>query len=113
MLRCLNFLHANRVWHRDFKPENLLIGNTKKLKVTDLGLALNPTYTSRPLCPQVVSLTYRAPELLLGSRKYDEGIDIWAVGCVLAEMLTSKILFAGKNEEEQLYCIFQLLGAPS
>ena len=82
----LEYLHSKNIIHRDLKPSNLLYNNEGVLKICDLGLArkYNP---SKCLTPVVVTLWYRAPELLLGLERYTKAIDIWSVGCIFAELL--------------------------
>jgi cell division cycle 2-like len=109
----VEYLHANWILHRDLKTSNLLLNNRGDLKIADFGMA---RYTSRPrpkLTQLVVTLWYRAPELLLGVEDYDSEIDIWSVGCIFAELLTREPLFFGKNEVDQLSRIFALLGTPT
>jgi len=109
----ISFCHIHRVLHRDLKPQNLLIDSKGLLKLADFGLARAfsiplPVYTH-----EVVTLWYRAPEVLLGSKKYSTPLDIWSVGCIFAEMVTKNPLFPGDSEIDELYKIFQLLGTPN
>lgn len=106
MVKACQHMHAKGVMHRDIKPENLLLSRNGVLKVCDLGSSryLN---NSNPLSEYVSTRWYRAPELLV-SHSYDEGIDIWAVGCIFCEMLTGKPLFAGKNEIDMLGIILKM-----
>lgn len=107
------YLHANWIMHRDLKTSNLLLNNRGEIKVADFGMA---RYTGNPapkLTQLVVTLWYRAPELLLGAEAYGFEIDIWSVGCIFAELLTKEPLLAGKNEVDQLSQIFALLGTPT
>jgi cell division cycle 2-like len=109
----VEYLHTNWILHRDLKTSNLLLNNRGELKIADFGMA---RYTSSPppkLTQVVVTLWYRAPELLLGAREYDYEIDIWSIGCIFAELLTNKPLFQGKNEVDQLSKILGLLGTPT
>ncbi|XP_025032672.1 cyclin-dependent kinase 20 isoform X2 [Python bivittatus] len=98
----------------DLKPANLLISSTGQLKIADFGLAR--VFTSdgeRLYSHQVATRWYRAPELLYGARKYDEGVDLWAVGCIFAELLNNSPLFPGENDIEQLCCVLRVLGTPN
>jgi len=107
------YLHANWIIHRDLKTSNLLLNNRGEIKLADFGMA---RYISSPppkLTQLVVTLWYRAPELLLGAEEYGFEIDIWSIGCIFAELLTREPVFQGKNEVSQLSAIFGLLGTPS
>ena len=109
----IEYLHAHWILHRDLKSSNLLLNNRGELKIADFGMA---RYTGDPppkLTQLVVTLWYRAPELLLGTERYHTEIDIWSIGCIFAELLTKEPLFQGKNEVDQLSKIFALLGTPT
>ena len=113
IISATTYLHANWILHRDLKTSNLLMNNRGELKIADFGMA---RYTGDPppkLTQLVVTLWYRAPELLLGTDKYGEEIDIWSIGCIFAELLTREPLFQGRNEVDQLSKIFALLGTPT
>ena len=111
MLEGLRYLHKNNVIHRDIKGANLLISHEGVLKLADFGLARETANPGREnLTNRVVTLWYRAPELLLGETKYSGKIDIWSVGCVLAEMMIGRPLFPGNKEAEQMVKIYQTLG---
>mmetsp|Transcript_1109 Transcript_1109/g.3390 ORF Transcript_1109/g.3390 Transcript_1109/m.3390 type:complete len:473 (-) Transcript_1109:177-1595(-) len=108
----LHYCHVNHVIHRDIKPPNILVHlDTTTLKLADFGLA-RPLSHSRPLTPKVISLWYRPPELLMGSKDYDVSVDIWSFGCILSEMATGKALFPGDSEIATLVKIFRLRGVP-
>lgn len=107
------YLHSNWIIHRDLKTSNVLLNNRGQIKLADFGMA---RYTSNPpprLTQLVVTLWYRAPELLLGAEEYGFEIDVWSLGCIFAELLTREPLFQGKNEVGQLSAIFNLLGTPT
>jgi len=109
----LEFCHARRIIHRDLKPQNLLIHQGVTLKIADFGLARAlmlpvPQYTH-----EVVTVWYRPLEILLGSRLYSLPVDIWGVGCIMAEMATSQPLFTGDSEIDTAFKIFQKLGTPT
>ncbi|KAL1837395.1 hypothetical protein VTJ49DRAFT_3935 [Mycothermus thermophilus] len=110
----LAYLHDHFILHRDLKTSNLLLNNRGRLKIADFGMA---RYVSDPppanLTPLVVTLWYRAPELLLGETRYGPAIDMWSAGCVFGEMLTREPLLQGRNEVDQLTKIFELCGTPS
>jgi cyclin-dependent kinase 7 len=105
----LEFLHDNWILHRDLKPNNLLINSKGVLKIGDFGLAKAYGSPSRPYTHMVVTRWYRAPELLFGARFYSTGIDIWAVGCILAELLLRLPFMAGETDLDQLAKIFQVV----
>lgn len=113
LLRAVAHLHDNWILHRDLKASNLLLSNKGILKVGDFGLAREYGSPLKNYTPIVVTLWYRAPELLLGTKEYSTHIDLWSVGCIFAELLTMKPLFPGKSEIDQINRIFKDLGTPS
>ena len=113
LLQGIAFCHENRVLHRDLKPQNLLINNKGQLKLADFGLARAFGIPVNTFSNEVVTLWYRAPDVLLGSRTYNTSIDIWSAGCIMAEMYTGRPLFPGTTNEDQLQKIFRLMGTPS
>lgn len=113
LLRGIAFCHDNRVLHRDLKPQNLLINTKGQLKLADFGLARAFGIPVNTFSNEVVTLWYRAPDVLLGSRTYNTSIDIWSAGCIMAEMYTGRPLFPGTRNEDQLQKIFRLMGTPS
>ncbi|KAL2014582.1 hypothetical protein VTN00DRAFT_2107 [Thermoascus crustaceus] len=113
LLRGIAFCHENRVLHRDLKPQNLLINKKGQLKLGDFGLARAFGIPVNTFSNEVVTLWYRAPDVLLGSRTYNTSIDIWSAGCIMAEMYTGRPLFPGTTNEDQLQKIFRLMGTPS
>ncbi|KAF2859641.1 Pkinase-domain-containing protein [Piedraia hortae CBS 480.64] len=113
LLQGIAFCHENRVLHRDLKPQNLLINNSGQLKLADFGLARAFGIPVNTFSNEVVTLWYRAPDVLLGSRTYNTSIDIWSAGCIMAEMFTGRPLFPGTTNEDQLMKIFRFLGTPS
>lgn len=113
LINGIAFCHSHRVLHRDLKPQNLLIDRTGKLKLADFGLARAFGIPVRHYTHEVVTLWYRAPEILLGARKYSTPVDIWSIGCIFAEMVMRKPLFPGDSEIDQLHKIFQALGTPT
>jgi len=114
MCKAIQFCHLNRVYHRDMKPQNILVtGDGDRIKIADFGLARQHGVPLSPLTREVVTLWYRSPEILLGATIYDQGVDTWALGCIFAEMLTGHALFAADCEIDCVFKIFQLLGTPS
>jgi len=113
LLQGIAFCHEQRVLHRDLKPQNLLINRKGELKLADFGLARSFGIPVRSKSHEVVTLWYRAPDVLMGSTKYSATIDMWSTGCIFAEMVTSKPLFPGKNNSDQLQQIFKVLGTPT
>ncbi|KAK9902816.1 hypothetical protein WJX75_007237 [Coccomyxa subellipsoidea] len=109
----MDYLHENWVLHRDLKTSNILYSNRGELKVCDFGLARQFGSPLRPYTHNVVTLWYRAPELLLGTQEYSTPIDMWSLGCIMAELLTKKVLFDGQSEIEQIKKIFEVLGTPT
>eukprot|EP00744_Colponema_vietnamica_P003082 GILI01004766.1.p1 GENE.GILI01004766.1~~GILI01004766.1.p1 ORF type:complete len:314 (-),score=90.79 GILI01004766.1:85-975(-) len=112
LLRGIAFCHQHRVLHRDLKPQNLLINREGMLKLADFGLARAFGIPVRSYTHEVVTLWYRAPDVLMGSRKYSTPVDIWSVGCIFAEMVNGRPLFPGTSEQDQLVKIFRILGTP-
>ncbi|KAL9320577.1 hypothetical protein ACSQ67_012416 [Phaseolus vulgaris] len=108
------YCHSHRVLHRDLKPQNLLIDRrTNSLKLADFGLARAFGIPVRTFTHEVVTLWYRAPEILLGSRHYSTPVDVWSVGCIFAEMVNRRPLFPGDSEIDELFKIFRILGTPN
>ncbi|XP_008196448.1 cyclin-dependent kinase 4 isoform X2 [Tribolium castaneum] len=110
ILRGVDFLHSNRIVHRDLKPQNLLVTNEGHIKIADFGLAKTYDFEMR-LTSVVVTLWYRAPEVLLGV-PYATPVDVWSIGCIIAELFSLKPLFYGSSESDQLSKILRILGKP-
>ncbi|KGB76674.1 CMGC/CDK/CDK5 protein kinase [Cryptococcus deuterogattii 99/473] len=113
LLQGIAFCHDHRVLHRDLKPQNLLINKRGELKIGDFGLARAFGVPVNTFSNEVVTLWYRAPDVLLGSRTYSTSIDIWSVGCIFAEMITGYPLFRGRDNADQLVQIMKIVGTPS
>ncbi|XP_056878388.1 dual specificity tyrosine-phosphorylation-regulated kinase 2 isoform X1 [Takifugu flavidus] len=110
ILQCLDLLHKNRIIHCDLKPENILLKQQGRsgIKVIDFG---SSCYEHQRVYTYIQSRFYRAPEVILGSR-YGMPIDMWSLGCILAELLTGYPLLPGEDEGDQLACTMELLGMP-
>ena len=110
LLRSLRFLRAQRIIHCDLKPENVLLERPNKsaIKLVDFG---SSCFEDERAYTYIQSRFYRAPEVILGT-PYDQGIDMWSLGCVLAELYAGRPLFPGENEAEQLARIMEVIGAP-
>eukprot|EP00933_Yihiella_yeosuensis_P061922 TRINITY_DN64796_c0_g1_i1.p1 TRINITY_DN64796_c0_g1~~TRINITY_DN64796_c0_g1_i1.p1 ORF type:complete len:319 (+),score=72.03 TRINITY_DN64796_c0_g1_i1:69-1025(+) len=109
----VEFCHQNRIIHRDIKPQNLLIDNRLRLKLADFGLARAFSVPVPKYTHEVITVWYRPPEILLGSPLYSVPVDIWSIGCVIAEMATGAPLFAGDSEIDTIFKIFQKFGTPN
>jgi len=113
ILEGVHYLHSRSIIHRDIKGANILIGKDGLVKLADFGLAraFNPHKQGIQYTNRVVTLWYRAPELLLGSRSYTDTVDLWSVGCVFAEMFLGRVLFPGEKEEQQMQLLYEKCGA--
>ncbi|KAL3618593.1 hypothetical protein CASFOL_037675 [Castilleja foliolosa] len=115
LLKGVAFLHDNGVMHRDLKPSNILVNDINgDLKICDFGLSrcFDRTKETGRYTQLVVTLWYRAPELLLGAKEYSCAIDMWSVGCIMAELLLNRVLFEGSCEIRQIASIYKVLGMP-
>lgn len=111
ILKAVDYLHQSNIIHRDLKPENVLI-NLSPFNVVLSDFNLSCIYTpDRNFTEYTVTRWYRAPEILL-HMEYDQSVDIWALGCILAELLIGKVLFKGRNSKDQLEQIIQIMGTP-
>ncbi|KEI37180.1 uncharacterized protein L969DRAFT_96740 [Mixia osmundae IAM 14324] len=108
----VQFLHARRITHRDLKPANLLIDKQGRLKIADFGLARTFGYHTHTYTHEIITLWYRPPEVLLGTRYYGTAVDVWSIGAIVAEMAAGAPLMAGDSEISQIFRQFQLLGTP-
>ncbi|KAJ7852904.1 mitogen activated protein kinase [Mycena olivaceomarginata] len=116
-IRALKFMHSAGVVHRDLKPSNLLVNDNCDLKVCDFGLARSikivATVNEHGMTEYVATRWYRGPEIMLSFRSYTTQIDMWSVGCILAELFLKRPLFPGKNYLQQLHMILAVLGTPA
>lgn len=113
ILSGIAFCHSRRILHRDLKPQNLLVENERIVKLADFGLAREFKVPLHTYTHEVITLWYRAPEILLGEDRYSTPVDIWSIGCIMAELATNTPLFPADSEIDQLYKIFQALGTPN
>ncbi|OTA08486.1 protein kinase NPKA [Trichoderma parareesei] len=109
----VSYLHQHYILHRDLKTSNLLLSNRGLLKIADFGMARLVGDPRPKLTQLVVTLWYRAPELLLGARDYDAAVDMWSVGCIMGELITREPLLQGSNEVDQISKVFELCGVPT
>jgi cell division cycle 2-like protein len=109
----VGYLHDNWILHRDLKTSNLLLNNRGQLKIADFGMARYVGDPPPKLTQLVVTLWYRAPELLLGTTRYGAAVDMWSIGCIFGELLTREPLLQGRNEVDELTKIFELCGIPT
>uniref|UniRef100_A0A8C6PXJ9 Stress-activated protein kinase JNK n=1 Tax=Nothobranchius furzeri TaxID=105023 RepID=A0A8C6PXJ9_NOTFU len=107
----IRHLHSAGIIHRDLKPSNIVVKSDCTLKILDFGLA-RTACTNFMMTPYVVTRYYRAPEVILGM-KYKENVDLWSVGCIMAEMISHKVLFPGKDYIDQWNKVIEILGTPS
>lgn len=120
VVRALKYMHSGELIHRDIKPSNILLNADCSIKLCDFGLARSVAatagllYDTNPVMTDYVATRwYRAPEILLGSPYYTKGVDIWAVGCILAEMLVGKPVFPGTSTLDQLERVMTVTGVPT
>jgi cyclin-dependent kinase 12/13 len=113
LLKGVHYMHTNKIIHRDLKSSNLLINRRGELKIADWGLARSWNSEMKRLTNRVITLWYRPPELLLGCINYSTKIDMWSVGCIIAEMFRRGGLLKGSSEASQLDLIFRVMGHPT
>lgn len=109
-MEAVRFCHSKNIIHRDIKPENVLVSKNHVVKICDFGFARAIAAPGEAYTDYVATRWYRAPELLVGDVNYGRAVDVWAIGCLLAEMLTGDPLFPGDSDIDQLYHIVRCLG---
>lgn len=113
ILEGVDYMHSKWMFHRDLKTSNLLLNSEGEIKLADFGLARRFGKPVRQYTRLVVTLWYRAPELLLDLDNYSWPVDIWSVGCIMGELVLKEAVFTGKDEIDQLNKIFKILGTPT
>jgi mitogen-activated protein kinase 1/3 len=109
----LKYMHSAGVYHRDLKPGNILINKDCDVKICDFGLARGIDEDDELLTEYVVTRWYRAPEVVFNARRYSEAVDVWSVGCIIAEMYLKKPIFRGEDYADQIRQISKVLGTPT
>ncbi len=115
ILKAIKFIHSADIIHRDLKPSNIFINSDSHIKIGDFGLARTLTSGNRfqaIITDYVATRWYRAPEMIMNSSKYTKPIDMWSVGCILAELITGRPLFPGKSTKDMLKCVLEVTGIP-
>ena len=113
LFRAIKYLHSADIIHRDLKPANILLNSSAEIRICDFGLSRSIDDNSTDLSHYVSTRWYRAPELLLEYETYDGKIDIWSIGCIIAEMIKGKAIFQGRSTTDQLLTITQIIGSPT
>mmetsp|Transcript_37268 Transcript_37268/g.27517 ORF Transcript_37268/g.27517 Transcript_37268/m.27517 type:complete len:195 (+) Transcript_37268:552-1136(+) len=113
LLEGVRHLHSQMIMHRDLKPDNILLDKRGNVRIGDFGLGKKISFAARRNSNSIVSLWYRAPEVILGSESYDFGVDVWSLGCIFGELLIGRPLFNYSKDNVVLDKIFKLLGTPN
>eukprot|EP00833_Pecoramyces_ruminatium_P011581 jgi/Orpsp1_1/1185613/evm.model.c7180000094618.1 len=119
ILNGMAYCHSHFIIHRDLKPSNILITNQGILKIGDFGqsrlhvLSSKNSKSHHNYSHRVATRWYRSPELLFGSRNYDQGVDLWAIGAIFGELINTSPLFPGISDIDQIFCVFKILGTPT
>lgn len=106
-------IHGNKIFHRDLKPQNILITGDDRVKIADFGHSRTYTVPINKYSKRISTLWYKSPELFLGAEHYSTGVDIWSIGCIMAELFMKKPLFKGNSCVRQLDNICKILGTPN
>jgi serine/threonine protein kinase len=104
------YLHSQGIIHRDLKPDNILLDDKMGIRITDFDLA-RVVDNEKPMSRGVATIYYRPPEVFMGDTRYSFSVDVWSLGCILAEMITGEPLFKGKTEIEVVCKIFEIRGS--
>ena len=110
LCQAIAYCHSHEVIHRDIKPENLLISDNQSLKLCDFGFARTIPNKVGALTDYVATRWYRAPELLIGTGEYGKEVDVWAIGCIMGELVDGQPVFPGESEVDQIYVTQKVLG---
>ena len=113
IVEAVDYLHSNNVFHRDLKPQNILINSNNLIKIADFGLGRIVGPKLQTMSKEIETLWYRAPELLFGNVRYDLEVDVWSIGCIFYELAEGHILFHTESEIGQIMEIMKQLGTPS
>lgn len=115
IVRGLKYIHSAKIIHRDLKPRNLLVNTNCDLKICDFGLAriLNSQEYKNDMTDYICTRWYRAPELLVGANDYTTAVDMWSVGCIMAELFQRKAFLKGNNTKHQLELILENIDVPN
>lgn len=113
VIKGITYLHKKRIIHRDLKPQNILVDMAGNIKLADFGLARQYSLPIKKYTHEVVTVWYRAPEIILGCTEYNTSVDAWSLGCIFGEIYSGKPMFPGDSEIGGLFQIFQILGTPT
>lgn len=112
ILEGVHYMHSKKVFHRDLKPQNILINQKDMVKIADFGLSRIVGNRLHTMSKEIETLWYRSPELLLGTVHYDFSVDIWSIGCIFYEISEGEVLFQAESEIGQIIEIMKQCGTP-